>query len=303
MSQLSIIIPLYNHDAVGLVKSLYRQSVDAGILFEILLFDDQSDAVYQPKIDELETIPHVKVFRLPSKAGRSVARNFLAAQARYDYCLFIDCDSEVVDDKYIHRYLPYCNGERVVVCGGTSYRPNPPARDCLLRWTYGTRCEIRSAAERNKHPNAQFSTFNFLIQKELFSEIRFNELLRNYGHEDTLFGFELRKKNITIIHIDNPLYHVGIDTNRIYLEKTRQGVENLKILMEQYEDRDALVKDIRLLRYYNILIKCHVDFLFYGLFFVLKNPILWNLNGKHPNMTLFNLYKLGYLCGLKYVKL
>ena len=208
-----------------------------------------------------------------------------------------------MDDKYIHRYLPYCNGERVVVCGGTSYRPNPPARDCLLRWTYGTRCEIRSAAERNKHPNAQFSTFNFLIQKELFSEIRFNELLRNYGHEDTLFGFELRKKNITITHIDNPLYHVGIDTNRIYLEKTRQGVENLKILMEQYEDRDALVKDIRLLRYYNILIKCHVDFLFYGLFFVLKNPILWNLNGKHPNMTLFNLYKLGYLCGLKYVKL
>ena len=136
-----------------------------------------------------------------------------------------------------------------MVCGGTSYRPNPPERDCLLRWTYGMRCEIRSAAERNKQPNAQFSTFNFLIQKELFSEIRFNELLRNYGHEDTLFGFELRKKGITITHIDNPLYHVGIDTNKVYLEKTREGVENLKILIEQYEDKEALVKDIRVIRH------------------------------------------------------
>ena len=303
MNQLSIIIPLYNHDSVGLVRSLCRQSEEAGIRYEVLLFDDQSDEIYKEKNEVLKELPNVRFFTLPSKAGRSVARNFLAAQASYDYCLFIDCDSEVVDDKYIRRYLPYCNGERVVVCGGTAYRPEAPGRDCLLRWTYGVRCEVRSAAERNKKPNAQFSTFNFLIQKSLFSEIRFNELLRNYGHEDTLFGFELRKRNIIITHIDNPLYHVGIDTNKVYLEKTRQGVENLHILMEQYADKEALVRDIRLLRYYRILIKCHIDFLFYGLFFVLKKLILFNLNGKHPNMALFNLYKLGYLCGLKYVKL
>ncbi|MBO7464901.1 MAG: glycosyltransferase [Bacteroidales bacterium] len=286
-----------------MVKELYRQAEEAGIGFEILLFDDQSDAEYREKNSILETLPHVRMYSLPSKAGRSVARNFLAAQATCPYCLFIDCDSEMVDDKYIRRYLPYCNGERVVVCGGTSYRPDPPARDSLLRWTYGVRCEIRSAAERNRNPNAQFSAFNSLMQKSLFLEIRFNELLKNYGHEDTLFGFELRKKGITITHIDNPLYHVGIDTNKVYLEKTRQGVENLKLLMEQYDDRDALVHDVRLLRYYSLLAKYRLDILFFGFFYVFKRLILMNLNGRHPNMALFNLYKLGYLCGLKYVKL
>lgn len=303
MSQLSILIPVYNHDVVDFVKELYRQSAEAGILFEILLFDDQSAEEYKEKNAILHTLPNVKVFTLPSKAGRSVARNFLAAQARYDYCLFLDCDSEIVDDKYIRRYLPYCNGERVVVCGGTTYRPEKPERDHMLRWTYGVRCEIRSAAERNKNPNAQFSAFNVLMQKELFSEIRFNELLKNYGHEDTLFGFELRKKGITITHIDNPLYHVGIDDNKVYLEKTRQGVENLKLLMEQYPDKESLVRDIRLLRFYSRLKKAHVVFLFFALYYIVKQPILRNLNGKHPSTVLFNVYKLGYLCGLKYIKI
>ena len=303
MSQLSILIPVYNHDVVDFVKELYCQSAEAGILFEILIFDDQSSEEYKEKNAILHTLPNVKVFTLPSKAGRSVARNFLAAQARYDYCLFLDCDSEMVDDRYIRRYLPYCNGERVVVCGGTTYRMQKPSRDHLLRWTYGVRCEIQSAAERNRNPNAHFSAFNVLMQKELFSEIRFNELLKNYGHEDTLFGFELRRKGITILHIDNPLYHVGIDDNKLYLEKTRQGVENLKLLMEQYPDKESLVRDVRLLRFYDRLKKCHVVFLFFAFFFLVKRLILHNLNGTHPNTFLFNVYKLGFLCGLKYVKI
>ena len=36
MSQLSILIPVYNHDVVGFVKELYRQSADAGIQFEMI---------------------------------------------------------------------------------------------------------------------------------------------------------------------------------------------------------------------------------------------------------------------------
>lgn len=303
MIRLSILIPLYNHNAVAFVKELYRQATEAGVLFEILMLDDQSDEEYKEVNAVLQTLPNVKMFNLPSRVGRSVARNFLASQARYEYCLFLDCDSETVDDRYITRYLPYCQGERVVVCGGTAYRPEPPDPQCLLRWTYGQRCEVRSAAERNKKPNACFSAFNFLIPKALFAEIRFNELLRNYGHEDTLFGFELSKKNIKVTHIDNPLYHVGIDSNKVYLEKIRQGVENLKMLTEQYDDKEALLQDVRLLRYYRFFSKLHLTFLCFGGFYIGKRLILHNLNGRHPSMLLLNLYKLGYLCSLKYVKL
>ena len=300
--QLSILIPLYNHDVVPLITDLHRQVTATGAAFEILLLDDQSDAGYEEKNSLLSAFQQVKMYKLPSKAGRSVARNFLAAQAKYDYFLFMDCDTEIPDEKFVERYLTYCDGQEVVVCGGTLYHENHPQREYLLRWTYGVKNEVKPAAVRNRHPNDHFQAFNFLIHRKLFMSIRFNELLKNYGHEDTLFRYELTKRNIQVIHIDNPLYHVGIDSNLVYLEKTRQGVENLKLLMESSESQ-KLICHMRLLRYYQVFRKTRTVFVLFGLFLVCRKLIIHNLNGRHPNMALFNFYKLGYLCSLKYNKI
>ncbi|MBO4403205.1 MAG: glycosyltransferase [Bacteroidales bacterium] len=300
--ELSILIPIFNHDVVPFVQQLHAQAVKADIDFEILLFDDRSEEVYQQKNAVLSALPHVKIYQLPSKAGRSVARNFLAAQARFNYFLYVDCDSEMVDGHYLERYLSCCTGTEVVVCGGTAYRDQKPERDRLLRWTYGVKNETLPAAIRNRHPNDSFQAFNFLISKELFMEIRFNELLKNYGHEDTLFHYELTQRGKRVLHIDNPLYHVGIDTNRVYLEKTRQGVENLKILMESPESQQ-LISHMRLVRYFRFFQKSRTVFLIFALYVLLQKILLRQLNGRHPNMVLFNFYKLGYLCRLKYIKL
>jgi glycosyltransferase involved in cell wall biosynthesis len=273
------------------------------IPFEILLLDDNSDDNCKRDNLILRSLSYVTLFELPTKAGRATARNYLAGQAQYDYLLFIDCDSEPVDDAFIKRYIPYCRYKEIVVCGGTAYKPQNPNRNAYLRWVYGMKCETKSAKQRNKCSNAKFSTFNFLISRELFLSIRFNELLKNYGHEDTLFGLELQKRNYKVIHIDNPLYHIGIDPNAIYLEKTQQGVENLKILLEQYPDRDKLIESIRLLKYYMYLEKTYMTFVFFCLFRFFKKIMLANFNSRYPNLVLFNLYKLGYLCNLKYKKL
>lgn len=298
---LSILIPIYNYNAVSLVRSLHNQAEILNIDFEILLLDDASDNTLSREENAvLKELSYTKLFELPTKAGRSIARNFLAGQAQYDYLLFLDCDSEPVDDEFIKRYIPFCEGDTVVVCGGTAYKPIVPSKNRYLRWVYGTRAETKSAQERNKRPNSKFSTFNFLIAKKLFWSIRFNELLRNYGHEDTLFGLELRKRNYVIQHIDNPLYHTGIDTNEVYLEKTRQGVRNLKILLENYQDKDCLIKDIRLLRVYTKIEKYKLSSLFYLNYFLFKKMMLFNFNSRFPSLFLFNLYKLNYLCYLKY---
>ena len=299
---LSILIPVYNYNAVHLVEQLHEQSTRAGIPFEILLLDDNSDNTCKRDNLVLRELSNTTLFELPTKAGRAIARNYLAGQAQYDYLLFLDCDSEPVDNKFIERYLPYCNKKDIVVCGGTAYKKQKPNSNSYLRWIYGMQCETKSAKERTKEPNLKFSTFNFLIARELFLTVRFNELLRNYGHEDTLFGLELLKRNYTIIHIDNQLYHIGIDTNAVYLEKTRQGVENLKILLEQYPNKEALTQSIRLLKYYMILEKTYTSFLFLLAFRMFKKLMLANFNSKYPNLTLFNFYKLGYLCSLKYQK-
>jgi len=298
---LSILIPIYNYNAVDLVRNLHAQAENLAIDFEILLLDDASDnTLSREENSVLKQLSKTVLYELPTKAGRSIARNFLAGQAQYDYLLFLDCDSEPVDDQFIERYIPFCSGESVVVCGGTAYKKTSPPENAYLRWVYGIRSEVKSAEERNKQPNSRFSTFNFLIAKKLFWSIRFNELLKNYGHEDTLFGFELRKRNCVIQHIDNPLYHTGIDTNEIYLEKTRQGVQNLKILLENYPDRELLIKDILLLRIYTLINEWKLSPLFYVNYLFLKRLMLLNFKSKHPSLFLFNLYKLNYLCYLKY---
>ncbi|MBK9012976.1 MAG: hypothetical protein IPM82_02230 [Saprospiraceae bacterium] len=65
-------------------------------------------------------------------------------------------------------------------------------------------------------------TNNFLIPRQLFLEIQFDETLRQYGHEDTLFGMELARRQVPIVHIDNPLEHIGLEPVDVFLRKTEQ---------------------------------------------------------------------------------
>ena len=90
-------------------------------------------------------------------------------------------------------------------------------------------------------------TNNFAINKGLFAKILFNEELSGYGHEDTLFGFELKKINIHITHIDNPVLNNDLEKTSIYIKNTENSIENLyKILLYKNFDQE-LIQDINLL--------------------------------------------------------
>ncbi len=113
----------------------------------------------------------------------------------------------------------------------------PGDPDKLLRWKYGKWREQRKASEKNKNPNEWFSTFNVLIEKTVFAKIRFNEELKQYGYEDTLMGYQLKKADIEVLHIDNGLIHEGLETNKEFLNKTKLGIENLSKLYENVTDK------------------------------------------------------------------
>ena len=74
---LSILIPIYNYDARELVRTLHKQASQANIEFEILLLDDASENTdLRANNQILKNTPNVTLLELPTKAGRSVARNF-----------------------------------------------------------------------------------------------------------------------------------------------------------------------------------------------------------------------------------
>ncbi|MCC6726469.1 MAG: hypothetical protein IT258_18350, partial [Saprospiraceae bacterium] len=153
-------------------------------------------------------------------------------------------------------------------------------------WYYGRYREQTTAAARSRSPYHGFMTNNFLISKSIFLSILFDETLRQYGHEDTLFGMKLAERKVPILHIDNPLEHIGLESTEVFLQKTRQGLENLVKLRAEGKPIDTkLTKAFDFLEKWQLSVFLPAFERF--LFVKLRNGSL--------NLRLFDLYKLAVL--------
>ncbi len=286
---LSILIPAYNYNVFDFVNKLHIQCKNHNIIFEIIVIEDSSTETYQNK--KLQEFDNVCYYILEKNIGRAKIRNLLAEKSKYDNLLFIDCDSDIYND-YIEKYLSFIkkNNNYKIVYGGREYTKELTDKKYLLHWKYGTQIEAKSVEQRKKEPNKSFMTNNFLIKKEIFNKIKFNEKITGYGHEDTLFGIELLKNNIKIIHINNPVIHIGLDNNNAFLEKTLIGIRNLKFIYKTYPHKDLLLKNIKLLRYYKKYYFLKPFLLIYYSFFSQK--IIKNLKSSNPSLKRYSLFKL-----------
>jgi len=292
-SGLTVCIPIYNHDVRPLIFKLKEQADQLGAEYEILLIDDCSTNGCQTLNKEVEAVPNVRYIELPENIGRSAIRNLLAHEATFRYLVFMDCDAQVVTPDYLRNYLIYCS-PGIVCYGGKRNLPSCPDPRCYLRWLYSAQREVVPAKLRSLNPNRSFISFNFLIDKELFGKVSFDETLKTYGHEDTLFGLMLEDQGIEVQHIDNPLLYSGYDRTEDFIRKTEEGIKNLVALQKTpYSAR--LTASIRLLRTAQRLRSLHLTGLFAILFRLFRKPILANLNSDHPSLRLFDVYKLGIL--------
>ena len=293
---ISILIPNHGQNIKKLIKDLLIQAGRVSFPVEIWIGDDASKEHVYIENKQLEDPPKVRFIRKESKIGRSGIRNLLAENAQYPNLLFIDSDAGVDNPDFLQNYFDYLGKSKVIV-GGTAYQKDPPGNSSeMLRWKYGKEQEERPAFVRAENPYASFSSFNFLIEKDLFLKIKFDEGIADYGHEDTFFGYQLMKNNIPVLHIDNSLIHTGLDNAAFFLEKTRRGVEGLwKLYQETGFDSD-FSRDIALIKRFEDIRKLKMQGIFKWKFGLFKKSIEGNLLGEHPFVFLFQLYKLGYLC-------
>jgi glycosyltransferase involved in cell wall biosynthesis len=296
---ISVCIPVYNFDVGDLTRELERQLSTGREPYEILLMDDASDKIYRETNSVLAS-KHIRYIQLTENIGRSKIRNKLVANARYPYLIFMDCDSKIPSDHYIKNYKACCR-PYTICYGGRIYETKRPEKQFLLRWKYGVRRESLPADVRRKEANYGFCTNNFLIYKPVFSRVHFNEDLKGYGHEDTLFGLELMVQGMQIEHIDNPLVHIGLERAEDFLLKTENSVLNLfridRILKEKCP---AYVNHSALMRTYHKIERSGAIKMTAILFACFRPLIRRNLLGGMPFLRLFDLYKLGILCGLRF---
>lgn len=288
---LSICIPIYNTVPLDFLRDLSRQAHDLDFPIEINLLNDASTVDIEKDLNIASKIEQVTIYHNDKNLGRSLSRNKLGDLASYPFLLFIDGDSGMQSDNYLKQYSQYFRSG-IVCCGGTYYQEGNQNKDEILRLTYGRKRESRDAKTRKINPYQSFTTHHFLIDKEVFLGIQFDTSIKGYGHEDTLFGLKLKKQSIPIIHIDNPLYHLGIDKTEIFLNKTKEGVVNLAKLNARYKADEDFANAIHLVRFYQKQKSMKVLWI-WSIILAILNPIIaHNLNSKHPSLKLFDLYKL-----------
>lgn len=243
---LSICIPVYNFDIGPLLAEL-RESINiSGAQCELIVMDDASDSRWQKKNATAAARRGAEYLPLEKNIGRAAIRNRLAGHARGRQILFLDCDMRLPGSDFIRKYMEQRHAP--VLVGGHCYEEKPEDPDLLFHWCYGSRVESKRAEERQKEPYRSFMTGNFMIQKELLLDIRFDESIEGYGHEDTLFGLELMKRQAEILHIYNPAIHCGLMPTGRFLQKNRQAVSNLlRIYLEKEDCRVPLLQMTRLL--------------------------------------------------------
>lgn len=289
---LSVLIPVYNFDVRSFVRSLNEQCKKAEVPFEILLYDDGSRESIRGVNRELKNLPNTQYLELENNLGRSAIRNRLVIDSQFDYLIFLDCDGACPDDQFIQRYIDQ-RDLAPVIYGGRLY-PNFDNVDSshMLHFTIGNTREVFSAESRMTNPYKSFMTNNFLVHKSAYEQVKMDEAIHGYGHEDTLFAIELRKQGIPIAHIDNPIIHIGLEAAEVFLDKTHQGVKNLARLI----NRKAVGESITLVRTYYQLRKNGLSGIVatVGSLFI---PLLkQQLIGQKPTNFAFDSLKLIWLC-------
>lgn len=289
-NELSILIPTYNSDCTELATALYRQAESVGGLsFELLIADDGStNRCYVEQNRKLGALPHCRFLECPENVGRAAIRNFLASKAQYQWLLFLDSHMSVDAPQFIENYL---QSEGTVVYGGYVVGEGEASS---LRYLYEKACEPQHRAEvRRTRPFQHFHTGNFLVSRDVMLAHPFDERFRLYGYEDVLFGKVLKQAGLNITHLDNPAGFRTFEDNPHFVKKTEEGLHTLHKFQQELRGYSTMLTYIQ-----NIHIGAVKQLLrlWHRVFGRMERR---SLCGRHPNLTVFKIYKLGYYLSIK----
>ncbi len=293
---LSILIPTYNYNVYPLAQNIWEQCRSAGIPFELIALDDGSHSPVNSENEKINNLENARFISLKKNTGRSAARNCLAKMAKYDWLLFLDADTMPIGNMLIEKYLPHMDSIEKVVYGGIKYQEKKPEANEVLRWIYGNDREALPLEVRLKNAHKRLLTLNFLIHKNVFNSVSFNETIPNLRHEDSLFSYELMLSQVPVLHIKNEVYHHGLESSEVFLRKSEESLVGLKYLLNS----SLIGTDyIDIGKIYTKIHKNGLDSLIALFYKTTKGIMRRNLLGSKPSLLVFDLYRLGFICSIK----
>ena len=290
---ISILIPCFDYNAYPLVSILEKQALMLKIDFEIICIDDGSFSSKNDLNQKINLLTNSKFIELKKNIGRINNRLLLAEKSQYEWLIFIDVDTLPNEDNFLKNYIDQLNKGTLII-GGCTYK-KPDNENFSLRYKFGKFREEISSDIRNKNPYKYISSCNFMCKRDVLIDVLASINTISYGN-DYIFGSLIKKKGIDIKHIDNPVLIDNIDENQIFIKKTHHALDNL---ISSYNNKIIKNHSISILKAYIILDSLLMKNIFVKITDLFKNLLNRNLHCKDPNLFLFDLYRLNYLCKIK----
>lgn len=255
INRVSILIPLYNWDISLLLHSLCVQIDRYNLPFFIIVADDAS-TISKTKDKNLKIIRNLKkeyiyYYPLEKNIGRAKIRNFLFEKANTEYVLFLDADTLPDSNLFLHTYFNIIlKTSPDIVLGGISYIHTSRVDKKYSFYKYmGEKLGVIPASIRSIEPWRYIITSNLLIKSKVFETTPLDNRFTGYGYEDTEWGIRLIK-DFNILHIENSVSHLGLETKNDLLSKLLNSSKNFHQLINQHERE---LKQWKLIYYVNSL--------------------------------------------------
>ena len=238
---ISVLVPFYDTDPVGLVHSLLSRAEALGGGVELIVADDgSSDSRHSRAVTPILQASSAPAALITAayNLGRAKIRNVLAAAGRGEYVLFIDSDLRPGAPDFLERYLQICKAASPdVVYGGFEMVPDGTNPDPLDAY-YARHSDCVPAEQRRADPAKHTFTNNLLVRRAVMLGTPFDERFTGWGWEDVEWALRVSEHR-TIEHIDNPVLNPATSSAAALVAKFGGSAGNFQLLLQRHPELAA----------------------------------------------------------------
>jgi len=225
--RLSVLVPFYRDDATALLRALDAQT--RGLAIEILFYDDGTqDGSLTARMSAAvkQAAGAIALITNRENHGRSAARNALFEAARADWVLFLDADMLPAKDNFLKSYLALIEAQTGdVLFGGFEVEDKAEDADRDLHRALSEVSDCLTLAERQAAGPQYVASSNLCVRREVLIEEPFDSGFSGWGWEDSEWAARIAKR-FTLLHVDNPAIHLGLETTDTLLKRFATSGDN-----------------------------------------------------------------------------
>ena len=177
-----------------------------------------------------------RLITLTANEGRSKGRNRLADAARGGSLLFLDSDMRPDHRRFLWTWAELVAREDPAVAfGGFSLLQAPTDAKFSVHRSMAAKSDCVPYQERARTPEKYVFTSNLLVRRDVFEAETFDAEFSGWGWEDVEWAMRVSRR-FTVVHVDNPATHMGLDTVEALAGKYEQSAGNFARVVARHPD-------------------------------------------------------------------